>query len=124
MLKDKYNSVLELGKQLNVTDGYVEEAEGKLKIGATASYQYECDQIWDKIKSISGWESEVVAEIKVANKDIYGYYTVQSGDSLSKIAKLHFGDYKRYTDIFEANRDVLDNPDLIKVGQKLKIPKK
>ena len=45
-----------------------------------------------------------------------------SGDTLGKIAKEYFKDASKYTKIFEANRDQLSNPDLIKVGQKLKIP--
>jgi nucleoid-associated protein YgaU len=53
---------------------------------------------------------------------VYGYHTVVSGDTLSKIAKNCLGDPMQYPKIFEANRDILDNPDMIKVGQKLKIP--
>lgn len=49
-------------------------------------------------------------------------YTVASGDSLSKIAKKLYGNANRWHDIFNANRDQLDNPDLIKPGQVLKIP--
>ena len=124
MLKDKYASVLEFGKSLDIKDGYVREEAGKLKIGGVAACQYDSDRLWDKIKSHDGWQSEVEADINVARTDIYGYYTVESGDTLSKIAKLHFDDYKRYMDIFNINRDILDNPDLIKVGQKLKLPNK
>ncbi|MGK2858688.1 MAG: LysM peptidoglycan-binding domain-containing protein [Thermoanaerobaculia bacterium] len=49
-------------------------------------------------------------------------YEVVSGDTLSKIAKTFYGDANKYMKIFEANKDILKNPDLIKVGQKLKIP--
>jgi len=49
-------------------------------------------------------------------------YTVVSGDSLSKIAKKYYGNANRWREIFEANRDQLDIPDLIKPGQVLKIP--
>jgi nucleoid-associated protein YgaU len=49
-------------------------------------------------------------------------YTVVSGDSLSKIAKREYGSANRWRQIFEANRDQLDDPDLIKPGQVLKIP--
>ncbi len=51
-------------------------------------------------------------------------HEVVSGDTLSGIAKKYYGSGNLYMRIFEANRDVLDNPDLIKVGQKLKIPPK
>jgi nucleoid-associated protein YgaU len=50
------------------------------------------------------------------------WHEVVSGDTLSKIAKKYYGDPSLYPKIFEANRDVLKNPDLIKVGQKLRIP--
>ncbi len=49
-------------------------------------------------------------------------YTVVKGDSLSKIAKHLYGSANRWRDIFEANRDQLDNPDLIQPGQVLKLP--
>jgi uncharacterized protein YidB (DUF937 family) len=49
-------------------------------------------------------------------------YTVASGDSLSRIAKRYYGDANQWRKIFEANRDQIDDPDLIHPGQKLKIP--
>jgi hypothetical protein len=49
-------------------------------------------------------------------------YEVQPGDTLGKISKQFYGNAGQYMKIFEANRDILDNPDLIKIGQKLKIP--
>ncbi len=49
-------------------------------------------------------------------------YTVQSGDSLSKIAKHFYGDGNRWREIFEANRDRISNPDMIHPGQSIKIP--
>lgn len=49
-------------------------------------------------------------------------YVVQSGDTLSKIAKEHYGDANRYNEIFEANREQLSDPDKIKPGQELIIP--
>jgi nucleoid-associated protein YgaU len=49
-------------------------------------------------------------------------YTVQKGDTLSHIAKEVYGKASGWNRIFEANRDQLDNPDLIQPGQVLKIP--
>ena len=49
-------------------------------------------------------------------------YTVQKGDNLSKIAKNLLGNANAWKQIFEANRDVLDDPDKIFPGQVLKIP--
>ncbi len=51
------------------------------------------------------------------------YYTVAKGDWLSKIAKKFYGDAKKWDVIFEANREVIKNPDLIYPGQKIRIPK-
>lgn len=50
-------------------------------------------------------------------------YEVQSGDSLSKIAKAHYGDPMKYMEIFNANKDILKDPNMIHPGQKLRIPK-
>ena len=49
-------------------------------------------------------------------------YTVKSGDTLSAIAKREYGDATEWRRIYEANRDKIDNPDLIHPGQELKIP--
>jgi nucleoid-associated protein YgaU len=49
-------------------------------------------------------------------------YTVADGDTLWAIAERHYGDGSQYTRIFEANRDQLDNPDVIQPGQVLRIP--
>jgi nucleoid-associated protein YgaU len=49
-------------------------------------------------------------------------YTVQKGDSLSKIAKREYGDAQQWRRIFEANRNIIDNPDLIYPGQVLRLP--
>ena len=50
------------------------------------------------------------------------YYTIQSGDSLSKIAKQYLGDAMAYPKIFDANREVIKDADLIYPGQKIRIP--
>jgi nucleoid-associated protein YgaU len=49
-------------------------------------------------------------------------YTVQKGDSLSKIAKREYGDAQQWRRIFEANRDAIKDPDLIYPGQVFRIP--
>jgi nucleoid-associated protein YgaU len=51
-------------------------------------------------------------------------YEVKSGDTLSKIAKAEYGNANAYMVIFEANRDILKDPNMIHPGQKLKIPPK
>mgnify|MGYP001824222364 FL=1 len=51
------------------------------------------------------------------------FYTVKAGDTLSKIAKEHYGDARKYPVIFEANKPMLEDPDKIYPGQVLRIPK-
>jgi nucleoid-associated protein YgaU len=63
-------------------------------------------------------------QLTVANAGKAGeYYTVQSGDTLSKIAKHYYGDANRYSAIFEANKPMLSDPDKIYPGQTLRIPR-
>jgi len=50
------------------------------------------------------------------------YYTIQAGDNLSSIAKKFLGNASAYPKIFEANREVIKDPDKIYVGQKIRIP--
>ncbi len=55
-------------------------------------------------------------------KPVERFYEVVAGDTLSKISLKYYGNANKYMKIFEANRDILSNPDLIKPGQKLRIP--
>jgi len=64
---------------------------------------------------------ETVAEEETADSGEQ-IYEVVSGDTLGGIAKKFYGNAGKYMKIFEANRDILDDPNLIKVGQKLRIP--
>ncbi len=122
MLKEKYQSVLDLAAKLGVKLENVSEEGGKLKVKAIAPYQYDKELVWDKIKTLRGWENEIAADIRVEKTDIFGVYAVQSGDTLSKIAKQHLGNAQAYMKIFDINKDVLKNPDMIKVGQQIKLP--
>lgn len=54
--------------------------------------------------------------------DATQYHEVVKGETLWKIAEHYYGDGSLYATIFEANRDILQDPDKIKVGQKLRIP--
>jgi nucleoid-associated protein YgaU len=123
MVKAKYQSVLDLGEELKIQNGDVKEENGQLHIHGTANTQYEKNLLWDKIKEIGGENpSDLVADIKVADTSVYARHTVSSGESLSKIAKHYYKDPMKYNAIFEANRDKLDNPDMIHPGQDLVIP--
>ncbi|MCS4236920.1 LysM peptidoglycan-binding domain-containing protein [Stenotrophomonas rhizophila] len=68
--------------------------------------------------------SGVTSSVDTTAEKVGGTYTVQKGDSLSKIAKQELGDANAWQKIFEANRDVLDDPDKIFPGQTLKLPPK
>jgi nucleoid-associated protein YgaU len=121
--KDKYQAVLDLGETLGAKDGKVSEENGVLKIKGTVKTPYEKDILWDKIKAIGGENpSDILANILVEDSSVYHRHEVKSGESLSKIAKHYYGDPMKYQRIFEANRDILNNPDLIHPGQNLVIP--
>lgn len=119
----KYGPVLELCNRFNMKDAKVEEKEGYLKVYGIVNTQYQKDLVWDKIKEIGGQQpNDIKADIRTENKDFYHIHKVVSGDTLGKIAKQYLGEAKKYMEIFNANKDQLSNPDLIKVGQELKIP--
>jgi nucleoid-associated protein YgaU len=67
--------------------------------------------------SVTSTEHSRVADVLAVKS-----YTVISGDTLSGIAKHFYGNANHWPQIFEANRDQLDNPDRIRPGQVLKIP--
>jgi len=122
-LQVKYSPVLSLAKELNIQGLNVKEDAGKLNLSGAVNTQYVKNILWDKIKEVGGeGQKEVSADIKVLNTDYYHLHTVASGESLSKIAKHYYKDANSYMKIFEANKDQLKNPDMIQVGQKLKIP--
>ena len=124
MLQPKYQPAIDMAKEMGFSGFEVSEVGGKLKIKATAQYQFDKDLFWDKLKTIPNWNNEVEVNVSVMKSDVYGYYTVKSGDTLSKLAKAHLGDAKRYMEIFNLNKGILKDPDLIKVGQRLQLPKK
>jgi len=124
MLQDKYKAALDLARQLGFASLDVKEETGKLLIKVSAPYAFDKDLFWDALKAVPTWQTEVEVNIGVQKTDVYGYYTVKAGDTLSKLAKAHLGDAKRYMEIFNLNKGILKDPDLIKVGQKLQLPSK
>jgi nucleoid-associated protein YgaU len=132
-LRDKYNHAIQTAKQLRF-DGSAEERDGKLHFVGTANSEDEKNQIWNALKTVPDWQKDIVADIKVKPgarttpaaaapaQQTQQTYTVQSGDTLSGIAKKFLGNANAYMDIFNANRDQLTDPDKIKPGQVLKIP--
>ncbi len=122
-MKAKYQSVLELGQELNIQNGDVKEENGVLHVSGTAKTQYQKNLLWDEIKKVGGENpADIMADIKVEDESVYAYHTVEKGETLGKIAKHYFGNAMKYKDIFEANTNILKNPDLIHPGQELVIP--
>jgi len=66
--------------------------------------------------------SDVQASSSSVQADSMRTYTVEAGDSLSKIAKREYGDASKWQRIYAANRNIIKNPDLIHPGQVLNIP--
>ena len=131
-LRDKYAYAIQTAK--GKFQGNAEEREGKLYFKGTVSSEKDKNDIWNAIKTIPDWQKEVVADIQVTAPAGQAAaapapapaaartYTVKPGDTLSKIAKEMLGSANAYMKIFEANKDQLTNPDLIKPGQVLRIP--
>jgi LysM repeat protein len=122
-LRKKYADLTKVADDLGIINFAIAEGDGRLQLTGTASYQLAKDELWNAIKRHAGWENDVAADIKVANHDLHGQYTVKGGDSLSKIARYIYGDASAFQKIFDANRDILKTPDVIHPGQVLKIPR-
>lgn len=127
-LRDTYDAAIQVAKGLHM-EGAAEERDGKLYFHGTVQYQDQANKIWDAIKTVPTWRNDIVADIKHVNEGAEpaaaaATYTVKSGDTLSKIAKELLGNAGAYMAIFEANKDLLTDPNKIQPGQVLKIPAK
>lgn len=121
-LSDKYRAVVDLANQLGKGISSKEDG-GVLKLSGTVNTQYEKNLVWDKIKSVGGEvHTDISADLKVANTSYFHVHKVSKGENLSVIAKKYLGNANKYMDVFNANKDILKNPDLIQIGQELKIP--
>jgi nucleoid-associated protein YgaU len=119
-LRDKYAAAIHVAKSVGM-QGAAEEANGRLQFKGTVTSEDDKNKIWDALKSVPTWKDDLNAQIDVVAPAAVTY-TVQSGDTLSKIAKTHLGDANAYMKIFDANKDKLSDPDKIQVGQVLTIP--
>lgn len=126
MLMEKYQSLIDLANQLGISGLDVREDSGVLKIDGVAGTAEAKQQLWDEYGRLDPdyRSGEVVLNVSApegtgAGSSGGGTYTVQAGDSLSKIGT-HYG--ISWQKIFEANRDKLDDPDKIHPGQELTIP--
>jgi nucleoid-associated protein YgaU len=137
-LKQKYQSVQNAMTQYRVRLQNLNMQDEKLFMRAEAPSEDAKNRIWDQIKLVDQSHSDLIADITVsasaqparmqtAGASVSGgqntrAYTVQPGDSLSKISRQFYGDANQYMKIFEANRDQLKNPNEIQAGQRLVIP--
>jgi LysM repeat protein len=124
-LRDKYAYAIQTCKGKFI--GNAEERDGKLYFNGTVSTENQKNEIWNAIKTIPDWQKEVIANITVtgaaaAATNQLRTHTVQAGETLSKIAKDELGSAGAYMKIFEANKDQLQDPNMIKPGQVLRIP--
>ncbi len=138
--KQKYANALDTVKKNNVRLDHLHVQDGKLVMQGAAPNQEAKNRVWDAIKAADPTYSDLNCDLTIdpslpapaaaAGAAPTGStaqagtqtYTVQPGDTLSKIARQFYGNSNAYMKIFEANRNQLDNPDKIKAGQQLVIP--
>ena len=135
-IKAKYQNVLNTIQQVNGSLKNVNMEGDKLLIRAEVANDDLKNKVWDAIKQVDASYSDLHPDIVVnsslqaptqaaaANSTSAGSrtYTVQAGDSLSKIAEQFYGKASEYNKIFEANRDKLTDADHVKAGTTLNIP--
>ena len=122
--KTKYQPVADFLSRRGAQIQHYHAADGKAVLEATVNNDAEKNRVWDEIKKIDVNFPDISATISV-NPAVAApaeTYTVVSGDTLGKIAKHYYGNASEYMKIFNANKDQLTNPDMIKVGQVLKVP--
>jgi len=121
-LQEKYarltTAVKEKGSGIKIA-----EQDGVLYIDGTVNSATDKDQLWKIYNEIDPdyRAGDLRLNIEVKESAQVEEYIVKKGDNLSKIAS-HYG--IKWKDIFEANKDIIKNPDLIQPGWKLKIPSK
>jgi nucleoid-associated protein YgaU len=127
-LKTKYQSVLEVIQEEQISVKNLHVQDDKLFIKGTAPSLEAANKVWDAIKRVNPRADDITADFPVdtsmqtAPQATQRTYKVKPGDTLSKISKEFYGSPNQYMKIFEANQDKLTDPDKIQVGQELKIP--
>lgn len=119
-LLEKYSPLIDLAKSLGVENLSIKEADGVLYIDGAVRYDSDKKRLWDEYGRIDPEfrSGDLVLNITSSGEE-RTTYTVREGDTLSAIGGRYGVPWK---EIFEANRDVLEDPDLIRPGQVLKIP--
>jgi nucleoid-associated protein YgaU len=131
-LKQKYQTVLNAADAQHIQFQNLHVKDNKLFIRAKAPSEQAKNALWDQIKLVNPKADDITADISVnpqapaqtspAATTGAQTYTVKSGDTLSKISKQYYGDAHEYMRIFYANREQLNDPNKIRVGQQLTIP--
>jgi nucleoid-associated protein YgaU len=119
--QEKYQSLLELANQNGTTYELSEGDNGTLIITGTAPSAEAKQALWDEYNNLDpDYKSgDLILNITTGDAAAGNTYTVESGDSLSKIGSKYGIAWKA---IWDANRDILHDPDKIYPGQELKIP--
>ena len=126
-VRDKYQSLIDLANQSGVTNLQVTEEGDVLHVTGYAPSEEAKQKIWDEYGRLDPdmRSGDLVLNLEVSGGGGGGggdeTHTVKGGDTLSEIGQKYGVAWR---DIFEANRDQLDDPDKIDVGQKLRIPRK
>ncbi|TFG76616.1 MAG: LysM peptidoglycan-binding domain-containing protein [Chrysiogenales bacterium] len=129
-LKLKYQSVLNLMDTLKVQLKNLHVHEDKLVIRGEAKTKDDVNKVWNQIKLVEkDYKQDLMADIKSlsdapASKAASAprVHKVVAGDTLSKIAQTYYGKASDYMKIFDANKNILQDPNKINVGQELIIP--
>ena len=117
-LKQKYQPVLNTIQREGAELQNLNLDGDQLFLKATAVSEASKNRIWDAIKQVDPNFADLKHDIEVRQGN--QTYTVQPGDTLSKISRRFYGDPNKYPQIAKANN--LENPDQIKAGQQLLIP--
>ena len=120
-LQEKYRDLISFATNSGATNLSVTEQGSVLYVTCTAPTNQVKDQIWDVYEKLDPdmRSADMVLNVSV-DQSAPETYEVKSGDNLSKIAKKYSG--ISWKDIYDANRDILSDPDKIFPGQVLKIP--
>ena len=114
----------ELAKHGLNADGLDIAVDGdKVTVKGNAATTADAEKIAIAIGNTQGVASVDNQLAAATTEEESNFYTVKSGDTLSKISKDQYGDANQYQKIFEANRPMLSHPDKIYPGQVLRIPK-
>jgi LysM domain-containing protein len=133
-LKQKYQTLLTVSDNEKIQFQNLPVQDNKLFIRGIAPSDEAKNKFWDQVKLVNPAQDDITADISVDSSRAIGAaagggqggagqtYEVKSGDNLSKISKQFYGDANEYMRIFYANRDKLNDPDKIQIGQQLTIP--